>query len=103
MAAMVVYSAKTIAKLNEWVADVRRHAAPWQSQGESGLPAVWKVSRKVNVPEIYRTLDVSIEGRSWTTPELEQVAKAMALYSGPERQVRQNLRTTMQRLRPTVT
>ena len=94
MAAMVVYSAEIIAELNKWVADVRRYAAPWQSQGEAGLPAVWKVSRKVNVPEIYRTLEASIKGRSWKTEELEQVAKAMALFSGPERQVRQNLRTS---------
>ena len=102
MAAMVVYSQKDIAELNKWVADVRRYAAPWQSQGEAGLPAVWKVSRKVNVPEIYRTLEASIKGRSWKAEELEQVAKAMALFSGPERQVRQNLRTSQQRPRPTV-
>ena len=75
--------------LNTWVSEVRRQLAPWQSQGVAGLPDGWVVSKKINVPQIYRCLETAVGKRSWVGSELEQVAKAMALWQGPERQVRQ--------------
>ena len=80
--------------LNNWVAEVRRRLAPWQSQGVAGLPDDWVVSKKINVPKIYRCLETAVGKRTWAGWELEQVAKAMALWQGPERQVRQRSRTS---------
>ena len=80
--------------LNNWVAEVRRRLAPWQSQGVAGLPDDWVVSKKINVPKIYHCLETAVGKRTWAGWELEQVAKAMALWQGPERQVRQRSRTS---------
>ena len=51
--------------LNTWVAEVRRRLAPWQSQGVAGLPDDWVVSKKINVPKIYRCLETAVGKRTW--------------------------------------
>ena len=71
------------------MADVRRQAPVFLSQGEAGLPKSWVASRKNQKPEIFELL-AAAENRSWSKDtDLKQVASAMALWQGPERQVRQ--------------
>ena len=89
-ALMVVITAKeTGADLNKWVADVRRQAPVFQSQGEAGLPKAWVASRANQKPEIFALLAAAANRQWGKATELEQIAKVMALWSGPERQVRQ--------------
>ena len=85
---MVVYSRSSVADLKEWVSNVRRHNAQWESEGAYGLPAVWKPSRAVNTPKVFEVLVRACADRVWHEHELESIANAMALWDGPEKLVR---------------
>ena len=94
-AMLVVWSRSTVAQLMEWVGQVLRYEAAFQSQGAAGLPADWLVSVKVQTPAIYGSIADAYANQAWDTNMLERIADAMRSWKGAGAQ----LGLTVQRLR----
>ena len=84
---LVVYSRKSVADVNQWVSEVRRQHATYESQGAAGLPSEWRpVGAKL--PKIYEPLARILTGlTTWKEPMLGAVGGAMASWEGAGQQV----------------